>query len=1114
MVRYQLAWSLQTLVTPALAKAFGIASYMAFYFAVGLCFLFITQKAQATGPPENDWRTALVNQGVARLEKLIAQNAVNDQLGQSYKNQYVVELASPQPVSGAPIQQGVHTEERGVANLQMLPPDKLKALDASLQTFHQKHQAAKTGFYIIVINDWQTYLQSQILPTETSLTIELLNQKVAQSQTQAWNTVKAQMAGIPAEILASLKNKGYTNQQYVYLYGRLLFYSAAAEVSKPRIFYHCSFAPDNQYRSEQIRSQLPPLRNLLDGYTTHSDRLQAVIDKFVQAYESPVATAALDATLTRTHQLPQGEMAGLLAMLTGSYQPITQLPSAHQQHVYDYLGLIKDQQKKQQLENLLKQYDIRDGEQSGNVYVNMLYTDYRMPADKITALKQYVTQLGANDLVFWLHIEQSGLVRSNLFFGPGLQSRLTRDFMDHLTAWVAAQARYHHRMSSIPVKLVAYVAGSLSKFIKGRAIDPIYWNAALPAYDDRLMLLYYAMQTVNTSGSGAVAQLFTGDEDDVLSRMKGAIGRDCALKQKEFALLCGLWGGGTYEVAALADLVKMLCDVYTSPPTIDQVNQVINAILLHGALGQLIDQWKSRYSAEQYNDYQIAYHAGADIVAVATLFVAVGELTAASKFAGVARAFNTLNMLTWFKYIKVVRLAGQMKRLLVFGEYYIEVVKAGVKYEFKLLDATSRALSKSFSELGLVPILVSHNGINYSLYGFERLKNSLSQRINYIQELARDANNTRLMAIQTADKQLHFALQTVDVLSLLQSRFPGISNQLANGLSQLADIEKLLAKTELVNAIESLGQKRNSFLESLLSRNASVKPPANLLSNHLDEIDEQIIAVWQVLDQNSNIHKKVDFEFLKENKGKSTDQILEAVRNPKDRPVSELVEATWSNVQKNLAVLETTEEKMAEALRRAFEQGDRSIFSEAVMAKLRVMLDKNHIGGKTMASQVRETMIKEFNETMGKSLSFDQLMNITRKDQLDLVSQQGSRGSMFESWIEHNLGTHLGLNGKKSLVYNGKQITIDNHRIVVLADKRIVIGVELKHIDDRLAGEPLEQLKRYGELLRNNSIEIKGIEYIFSSESIAKLNENLIRLTLPNNTFRIYYIKNGILTQL
>lgn len=44
-----------------------------------------------------------------------------------------------------------------------------------------------------------------------------------------------------------------------------------------------------------------------------------------------------------------------------------------------------------------------------------------------------------------------------------------------------------------------------------------------------------------------------------------------------------------------------------------------------------------------------------------------------------------------------------------------------------------------------------------------------------------------------------------------------------------------------------------------------------------------------------------------------------------------------------------------------------------------------------MASQVRETFVKEFDETMGKSLGFEELMNITEKNRFyEMVPKNGT----------------------------------------------------------------------------------------------------------------------------
>ena len=118
------------------------------------------------------------------------------------------------------------------------------------------------------------------------------------------------------------------------------------------------------------------------------------------------------------------------------------------------------------------------------------------------------------------------------------------------------------------------------------------------------------------------------------------------------------------------------------------------------------------------------------------------------------------------------------------------------------------------------------------------------------------------------------------MLSALKARFPGISDNLAERLSRLADIDKLLSKQSVIDAINGLpAGKRERFFESMTKDNSFVKPPDNLLKNHIGQIDEQIVEVWRKLDATGNDNKKVDFEFLKENKGRTQEQIRNALDN-------------------------------------------------------------------------------------------------------------------------------------------------------------------------------------------------------------------------------------------
>ncbi|MDJ1470978.1 hypothetical protein [Xanthocytophaga flava] len=351
----------------------------------------------------------------------------------------------------------------------------------------------------------------------------------------------------------------------------------------------------------------------------------------------------------------------------------------------------------------------------------------------------------------------------------------------------------------------------------------------------------------------------------------------------------------------------------------------------------------------------------------------------------------------------------------------------------------------------------------------------------------------------------------------IQRVFKNLNPKLAEKLKDLKGFDQLLANAEVVKAIEGLGTKRDLFLENLLSQNPNVKPVSNLLTYHISEIDPQMIDVWKLLDENNNTHKKMDFEFLKENKGKSKTKILDAVKKENDKEVSLVVKAgSTTNLAKSLDVLETTEPAMAQALRDAFEQGDRTIFKEEVVVnKLKTLLDKDYIGTKTMVSQVRAVMIKDFNEKMGEVLSFDELMRLTNKSDtypngLNLVSENGSRGAMFETWFNTKFKSAKEFGGNLKHKYAVSITDRDGKVRTIVIDKYYdesgkVIGVELKHTQELLSKSVGEQLDDRLIALESN----QGIEkfiYVFTDAKTAQNNSSRIKQLLGEET-KIYFIE-------
>jgi hypothetical protein len=110
------------------------------------------------------------------------------------------------------------------------------------------------------------------------------------------------------------------------------------------------------------------------------------------------------------------------------------------------------------------------------------------------------------------------------------------------------------------------------------------------------------------------------------------------------------------------------------------------------------------------------------------------------------------------------------------------------------------------------------------------------------------------------------------------------------------------------------------------------------------------------------------------------------------------------------------------------------------------------------------------------------------------------------------------IKGVKGDANKSKDIMPD--AVFYLENGRVVVAVEMKHVTGRLNGEPVEQMKRYAELVNNPAhygfegayIEVR---YIFSSQGAAFANVRQIKTRLGAKGLVFYLeIESGSLVEL
>jgi hypothetical protein len=524
---------------------------------------------------------------------------------------------------------------------------------------------------------------------------------------------------------------------------------------KPKYYNFTSF-PESD-----VRKQLKGVESL--NRMTKAELVLSNIESFGKYF----VDGAANVSLAFKYTIPSAEVGKVDKALTQEVRLITESPSDRNKSVYDFSNMISDDAKLKTLESMCQGLRTTNSSGESGVFVKVFYTDYRMDSKKLEDIKTYTTQLARNDLAIWIHLDANNKVQGELFFGPGLKERLSKDILDYYQDYLKETISLYHKISSLPVKGVAWLAGALSEVIKGTELDQKYWDPAASNYDPKVFTFFYLVRNQTTVGGGIIARAITSDEDDFGKKIQEALSKDWQDKQYEFAFVTGLWGGVVTEIKGLTDAVKMLCDAYADPPSIEQVNAIINSVCNGQAFSAIADQLKSRYSTSQNSSYKLTYTAAKDIVAVAALFIVVGEISGAAKtssaFAKIAEAARMLDLFTLSQYAFRTVQGLRLYRLAVTnGKYFFTIIKNEAELLIKFTNEAGQILKNTDLSLFRQVAIRSADGQYIVATIFVDPAENIGNAIVQMRQLAKDTYGNRVVEMTEASGVKHVGVEVVN----------------------------------------------------------------------------------------------------------------------------------------------------------------------------------------------------------------------------------------------------------------------------------------------------------------------------------------------------------------
>lgn len=321
-----------------------------------------------------------------------------------------------------------------------------------------------------------------------------------------------------------------------------------------------------------------------------------------------------------------------------------------------------------------------------------------------------------------------------------------------------------------------------------------------------------------------------------------------------------------------------------------------------------------------------------------------------------------------------------------------------------------------------------------------------------------------------------------------------------------------------------------SFRANRITRDEQANLVAKLLKGQIDvsdirwlnealtnpQLDDAALDVIKVKISKEQHHVKAFVERVSERMRSQGLDLSEAIQYAKgqesvEQALKEL-NIDFSSLRgaraQNLAVYGTSEKNLAELLN---SPNVGNYLPQDVITKLEGILGKDQgMTATTKLANVREPLVKQINELLGSHLSIDEIRKL---DSIGIPGQQGSRGSVLEHWVATNAPNQAVFKGKTlqggkkfDYLYQGKteRVLLDNYY-----EKGSIVAVEVKNVSAKFGAHPKHQLKRYAAMVADGTL--KRVEYIFESEKVAGLNEDLIikafeDLYLKPRQYKIYYI--------
>ncbi len=645
-------------------------------FIITWCCHFGLANAGPKTVVDDEIREKVIQEGVAALNKMIRENREHTQAGESFKNKYVLLLDG----NGKYIEQK-NVAAGGVVYPPLLSESEVDAVNGRLKIINTNPEFAE---FVLVVNSWVIDLKKKIPETATikdvldiqSYTNENLKLKVADA-----------VKHLGEDILTRSELNGFKTKIGI-VYGREICYLGKDKAA--------SFAVSHAYATGLGEGVLAEMNNSIRGKLPSMGKplqyLLAFPNALYGAYllkRDAQTTLKLDYEFTPQTNSYFDQLRKRIGPDKCDNCPAPNDPGTQ---VFDYSSILTPEEKAKMTAKL-SVISARTNKYTTRLYI----TDYQNPPEIINAVKDYVANPGANDIVLWVHFNEDKKIQMKAGYGKNVPNQ-----------------QYSNSFLKFMEKVLPDVAGNF---------DPL--TAMLDGITTMINWLQLPERFYNpehldeTSGENDYNPLFyrtfqissTVMLDPIALASLVNTGSKFTPSQLEFALVCGLWNG--------------FVDIFSGLPQPWSwgIKMILNE---DDARAQFVNKWTEMYKECALNHYEIllprtfdqgvvlcvwdgivkhfsegnacviSYKIGGAVFQIITTVVPASKLGALGKLTDALEILDPLNLLMKGagKFVKViVQPTGRL--LFACGKGAIGAILQSGKYYIQLFDESLNVLDPS-----------------------------------------------------------------------------------------------------------------------------------------------------------------------------------------------------------------------------------------------------------------------------------------------------------------------------------------------------------------------------------------------------------------------------------